>query len=165
MLRILSFSLIISLVSLIIVLIAPVTLTEYDSRIGPSPYRQELETLSFKLGEGLPPDAPEWRLRDELIEKNNAWFDETGKKRQNSKTLDPLTVWKIKNSKLALVIMLLWAVCFYFLIRAKPDMNALLVLVFPVLLTAGQLFSLLSLLLISVAVCGVFFYLYVVQKR
>lgn len=162
--RILFFSLAMSLVSLIIILIAPVTLTEYSSSVGPSPYRQELEMLSSKLEKGLPPDAPEWRLRDELIKKNNDWFDEAGKKRLVSKTLDPLAVWTMKSSKLALVVMLLWAVCFYFFIRTKPDMNALLVLAFPVLLTALKLFSLLSFLLISVAVCGIFFYLYAVQK-
>jgi len=164
MFRVLSFSLVMSLISLMIVLIVPVTLTEYGPRVGPSPYRQEIDALYLKTSKGLRPNAPEWDKITELVQKNNDWFDVAYSRQPVSKLLSPLAVWKLKGSKLAPGLMLLWGVCFYFLIRTRVDVNTLSVLIIPALLTVAQLLSLLSMLLISTAVCGVSFCLYVVKK-
>lgn len=159
MLRILSFSLVMSLASLMIVLVAPITLTEDGPRVGSSPYRKQLDALHLKAEKGMHPSAPEWKQIEELSQRNNAWFDEVQSRNLPSGSLSALAVWKMKSSKLAPGLMLFWGVCFYFFIRKKSHISTISVLVFPVMLTAFQLLSLLSLLLISLAVCGVYFYL------
>lgn len=158
------FSFLVSILSLIIVFVAPIEISIRDTGKVYSPYREELDALRLKTEKGLHPSAPEWKRFDELLEKNNQWFEEHHKEYLRNTATSAREAWKKKSDYVSPVIMLLWGILFYFFFRHQMESKALFVLTFPIILLITQLMSILEVVLISFAVLIVYFW-FVLNKK
>jgi hypothetical protein len=164
MIKILTTSFLLSLLSLLIILVLPITISEEGSKVGPSPYRVQIDELSYKTRQGLHPDAPEWRQLEDLRIMNNEWFNSTRRVTLLSEELSAYDFFQKASSKLAPVWVVLWGLCFFFLLRSKAlHFSSLFILAFPIILFTVQLFSLLALVCIFISVVGVYL-MYMLKK-
>lgn len=75
MVKLLSISLLLTLLSLLVTVVLPISISEQGAKVGPSPYSSQIDELYSKTSKGLPPEASEWKQFDDLIKKNNEWFE------------------------------------------------------------------------------------------
>lgn len=156
MIKVFSISLLLSLMSLIITVALPVNISEQSSKVGPSPYRVQIDEFYSKTSKGLPPDAPEWKQLEDLRRKNNEWFEEGSGRLPLPEDLKFFEVLKMKSSKVAPILMLFWSLCFYFLFRSRPQHSTLFILVFPALFFVVNLISFLTLIFIFSGILSVY---------
>jgi hypothetical protein len=151
-----AFSFVVSVLSLILVLVWPLELLISESDKEHSPYLGEIEQLLEKGEDGL--TTAEYEALIELSAKNNLWFEERDNAKVANVSGEALNAWKARSSRIAPIIMVIWALLFYFFFVRYPGNQSWLVLVYPVLLTGLQLMSILQLLLIVFAILGIRFW-------
>lgn len=157
------FSFALSLISLMVVLFTPLEITIRESDSIHSPYHEELNVWENRLENGIRPH--ELKEYESLVEKNNKWFEDERRNYINNSATTPLKAWQKKSSRLAPAIMMVWALVFYFYFRRKPKNHALLVLIFPALLTIAGLMSLLEGILIFFIVSLIWFWWLIRSQR
>lgn len=156
MIKIFSISILLSVLSVILIVVLPVNVFDNESKIGPSPYRVQIDELYAETSKGLPPDAPAWKQLEELRRKNNAWFETGGDSSAQLESLSLFDVLKRKSSKASLLLMVIWGLGFYFIHRANTHCISLLALAFPLSLFVFNIISIVALILITIAVLGVY---------
>ena len=100
-------SMLAGLITLAALILLPIDVTVQGDKIGPSPYRNEIDELYEITSQGLPADAPEWARLDVLREKNNIWFETEGSRHNDVGVREYLTLKSLKLSPLLVVIWLL----------------------------------------------------------
>jgi hypothetical protein len=158
MIKVLSFSLVLSLVSVIIIVLIPFTVSQQGSKLGPSPYRAQIDELYLITSKGIPPNAAEWQQLEDLKRKNNEWFNSKGDE-FFSENLTTVEIIKLKSQRASLILFVCWGLGFYFYFRSKINYLNFLVLLFPVVLFALNIISILAFLSIFTGVFSVFVYL------
>lgn len=156
MVKILSLSLLLCMLSVIIILAFPIGNIDSDLKVGPSPYRVQIDELYIKTSKGLPPSAPEWKQLETLIKKNNQWFEVSGESTGKLESLSFFNILKLKSSKASFLLMLIWGIGFYLILKIKKDYLSIVALAFPLLLFMLSIISVLALTLISIAILGVY---------
>jgi len=160
------FSLVLSILSLAIVAFFPLNITLITSGPIYSPYHNEIEALRVKTTNGLHPSAPEWKILDDLIMKNEEWFEAEKNKLMRS---DPTIIhfeawWEKKGEYLSPVVMIVWGAAFYIFFNNKSDYKNLMVLIFPIIFAIAQLMPVLEVLLISFIILTIYFWFLTREK-
>ena len=157
MIKVLFVAFLLSVLSLVLIIVLPVGVSDQGSKVGPSPYRAQIDELYAETSKGLPPDAPQWKKLEELRRKNNEWFETDGQLTVQGESLSLFDVLKVKSSKISLLLMIVWGVGFYFILKVLGNYFSLFILVFPILLFIFNIISITALAVISVAVLSVYF--------
>ena len=97
-----------------ILLVALLESISVSDRIGPSPYRQELDELYEITSRGLPPDSPEWEKLEDLRLKNEQWFEGEINTQSDGSIVE---YFKAKSLKLSPLLAAIWGLSFVLLCK------------------------------------------------
>jgi len=153
---VLGFSILASLISLVAIVSIPIIVSVDSGHVGPSPYHQEIEDLYEQTRRGLPSSAPEWARLDELIAKNNIWFEKRLQVPRSS--IGPLGVLELKSSKLSPILAVVWGGAFLIATRRGVQQTSLLMLAFPLVLYSVNLYSTLAAIVAVGSIIAVYFF-------
>lgn len=149
----LGFAIAASILTTLIVMIAPVNVSH--SEPVSSPYREEIDRLLEEAKRGVPSDKSE-SLSD-LIAKNNKWFEYNRTDPSEISLEDAVITWQRKSTYLSPILILIWVSAYYIAVRNtelkwSPNAAEIWIVAFPIILGLIQLLSLLSAALIVVAI-------------
>jgi hypothetical protein len=157
-------SLFIALISLVVIYIVPVNVSVKEPKIGPSPYRAEIDELYKKTSQGLPPQAPEWAKLTEAREKNKQWFETDEQENSILKKNNVTKLIQKKSSKVGVLLMLIWGAATYLIAKSSFILSSATLVFFPTLLYVIEVYSLSALVMVVFAIMGVNLFLLLSQK-
>lgn len=160
--RVLFVSIFLSVLSVLVIVIAPVVIVVSSGTVGPSPYMAEIEDIYKKTDQGLPPWAPEWSRLEELKLKNELWFQS---KLPDYGSLGYIEILQKKSTKVAMFLILIWGIGTYYLVKEKFNYKQVAILIFPLLLWVFQIYSVITLLSVTGVVIAVFSFMRVKYNR
>ena len=128
-----------------------------------SPYQDEIDKLLEKGNHGLNPIEVEHL--NKLIDKNNQWHANHYTGFVNSIPNYPLNIWKKKTNYLIPLIILLWGIYFYYFYKKTKDNRTLSILVMPIVLSIFQIMTLIEVLLISLTILAIWFYIKFINNK
>lgn len=162
MIRALIYSIMISVLSIILLIILPSSFVKNEAVS--SPYLESIEELYKITDKGLHPSAPEWMELEILIQKNNNWFYERRKNNDFFKQKSLNDLISQRSESLFSILFFIWSATFYLFFRNENNYISLLYLSSPTCLTILGVFSIVSLYSIVFGVLTVFVLLKYIRK-
>jgi hypothetical protein len=141
MIKILSFSFILAVLSFVLIFVVPSSVTESGQRLGPSPYAEQIDELSKNMDRGISPHSEKWQEYKELVRKNNEWFEERRGKTEGAPSLDYFDVLQEMSSSISGLLLVVWVGGFLLAFRFLDSYRSPLVLAFPVIMVSLKLIS------------------------
>ena len=112
--QVLNAAVLASVFTAILLVALPASISVKSDRIGPSPYRKELDELYEIISRGLPPDSPEWEKLEVFRLKNEQWFEGEINTQSDGSIVE---YFKAKSLKLSPLLAAIWGLSFVLLCK------------------------------------------------